>query len=290
MDLLTAAKERLGFFKHCCDDIVVVNPLSHQVLMSSAKQRPSCFAYFDKIHACENCIAMRATNTLETAHKYETRGDRILHVTASPVEYQGKLYIVELQKDVTEQFETMDGPTSTKKSMVELVEEGNARIVRDGSTGAYNRHYIEDRLPVELFGAQLDGRALSLLLFEVDQYEEILNDHGQAITNHVLLELVSLLNGSIRGDYDWVGRFRDRQLMVILRQAHFLATRKIGDKLKSLVERESFVVDGTSIDVTVTVGGAVNGEAVAGVDDMIEQAKKHLEEAKGKGGNCSLIL
>jgi diguanylate cyclase (GGDEF)-like protein len=290
MDLLTAAKERLGFFKHCYDEIVVVNPMSHQVLMSSEKQLSSCFAYFEKIHACENCIAMRATNTLETVHKYETRGDKILHVVASPVEYQGKLHIVELHKDVTKQFETMDGPVSGKRSMLDLVDDGNARIVRDGSTGAYNRHYIEDRLPVELYGAQIDGRALSLLVFEVDGYDEIVRDHGQDTMNRVLLELVALLNGSVRGDYDWVGRYRENQLMLILRQANFLATRKIADKLRSLVEAETFVIGGTPIEVTVTVGGAVNGDAVFGMDDMIDQSLAHLEEAREKGGNCSLVL
>ncbi|WP_369601384.1 GGDEF domain-containing protein [Hahella sp. SMD15-11] len=81
----------------------------------------------------------------------------------------------------------------------------------DPLTGAFNLRHLDFTLKQEVSRSETTGHPLSLIALEVDYYDQLLDVHGQNITQEVIVALARQLQGMTRaGDslyYDRNGRF-----------------------------------------------------------------------------------
>ncbi len=66
----------------------------------------------------------------------------------------------------------------------------------DPLTGIYNRRFMEQRLAEEISKARRYSFQLSVLLFDLDHFKRVNDEHGHQAGDQVLIEISALVNGA----------------------------------------------------------------------------------------------
>lgn len=155
---------------------------------------------------------------------------------------------------------------------------------------------IVSRPLVELFlerqvAAAKRGDDLSVVLFQLDEYDAFRQEHGGDAAEQLLQKLDEALRETVR-DSDVVGRYdRDQFLTLLLgedsRGAYMYADR-IQQKLSRLAIEGS---DGSLIDsgTTMSTGIATYSEDLATPDDLVQAAQRAADRAAAEGGDRILV-
>jgi len=161
--------------------------------------------------------------------------------------------------------------------------------LQDPLTGLYNRRYLDERLTSELAAARRHGRALSVVLADVDHFKAVNDRFGHLAGDEALKLLAIALRGAIRKE-DVLGRFGGEEFVVIARETGLAGARALGERIRAAVERCRCSFEGQPLGLTVSVGVTVSvgiSEYVAGASEreLIEAADRALYAAKNAGRN-----
>jgi diguanylate cyclase (GGDEF)-like protein len=170
-----------------------------------------------------------------------------------------------------------------------------ARIVRSGLTdyltGWHNRRYLQARLKEELVRAQRYGSGVYCLIFDVDKFKHINDQHGHLAGDTALREAAQRINDHIRGS-DAAARFGGDEFVVLApglaqEQALALAERIRDSVAATPVE----VVSGVQLTLTVSIGVAgviparTDKDLNAVAEQLLASADAALYRAKQNGRN-----
>ena len=86
---------------------------------------------------------------------------------------------------------------------------------RDGSTGVYNRAFMDAYLADQFEFAKTHGRHLSIMFFRVPDVEGVRQRFGEEQADHLRLQLAQWITGLLRGE-DLVARYEQNEFCVIL--------------------------------------------------------------------------
>ena len=194
------------------DVVRIVDPVQNRVIYLETKKTPltyseeSCYGFWAKNHFCENCISLRAIKEVDTFVKFEVINERIYMITASPVEHQGGNYAIEMLNDITDKsiLESIVG--RDKKDFTSFVLKFNDALVRDELTQLFNRRYINERLPVEIFQSLATKKSSTLIMVDIDEFKKMNDQHGHIAGDMVLQRFAKLLVRGLRSSDDWVAR------------------------------------------------------------------------------------
>ena len=158
--------------------------------------------------------------------------------------------------------------------------------VRDGLTGAYNRHFLDERLASELSFAKRHGTWLSVLFIDADHFKRVNDEHGHAAGDEVLRRIAKVLGEQVRSE-DEVARFGGEEFVVLLRGIHPPGVEIVADRLRAAVEALEIDVGGRSLRVTVSIGVATQSpeQERASVEALLAEADAALYRAKEAGRN-----
>jgi diguanylate cyclase (GGDEF)-like protein len=156
-------------------------------------------------------------------------------------------------------------------------------------TGLHNRRYFMERLSSELAAAQRHGRALSLLLIDVDHFKRLNDGRGHAAGDEALRMLARVLQGAVRKE-DVVARFGGEEFVVLARETSLSGARALAERVRKAVERSRCTFDRQEIAITVSIGVTVSQGLTAfergrTEQQMLEAADKALYRAKRQGRN-----
>jgi diguanylate cyclase (GGDEF)-like protein len=88
-------------------------------------------------------------------------------------------------------------------------------IDRDAHTGLYNHRFFRDALARELARARRYGHPLTLIVFDIDDFKQINDQHGHVAGNAILAALAGRLRGLVRAS-DIACRIGGDEFAVIL--------------------------------------------------------------------------
>jgi two-component system, cell cycle response regulator len=157
--------------------------------------------------------------------------------------------------------------------------------VKDSLTGTYNREHFDARLGSELSYARRHNTQMSLILFDVDHFKSINDNHGHPAGDAVLIELVASVGTMLRAE-DVLARYGGEEFAIVLRAIDRDGAGKLGERLRAAVEAMTIDVAGKSLKITVSVGCAslaCCGDAVASA--LVACADRRLYAAKRGGRN-----
>jgi len=159
--------------------------------------------------------------------------------------------------------------------------------VTDPLTGAFNREFMQRRLPTEVSQAEARGKPLAVAMIDVDHFKAINDRYGHGTGDLVLAEVAGRIRAAIRRD-DLLVRYGGEEFLVVLPETDLERAREVAERIRGGLMRDAVVLPdsagGGVLEVRVSVGVAAHG---GGGDPgtLVGRADAALYLAKGRGRN-----
>lgn len=158
----------------------------------------------------------------------------------------------------------------------------------DELTGLANRRKLSDRLELEIIRAGRFGRAVSLLIFDVDRFKAINDTSGHA-TGDAALKAIARRGSAVVRQTDMLARWGGDEFVLLMPETDQAQGLIISSRLKEAVETAA--AEPTEPSFTISGGMAtwIPAEGPATASDLMSRADTALYRAKGLGRNriCS---
>lgn len=153
---------------------------------------------------------------------------------------------------------------------------------RDGLTGLFNHRYFERRINREIDNAKKDGRPLSLLFLDVDNFGEVNRQYGYPTGDEALRYVVGVMNESVRS-VDWTARYGGEEFCVVMPVTPLEEATIVAERIRRHIKAgEVTAYDGRRLTLTVSIGLAqlnMDNRMI----DFIQRASSKTREAKRAG-------
>ncbi len=158
----------------------------------------------------------------------------------------------------------------------------------DPLTGVPNRRHFEECSAQIIAAREANGRAVAVLMVDVDHFKKINDTYGHPAGDEVLKVVARRCRDALR-ERDLFARFGGEEFIALLAASAVDEIPAAAERLRSAVAAEPILVGSDRISVSVSVGGAI-GEALPDGDqklleDLISRADEALYEAKTSGRN-----
>jgi diguanylate cyclase (GGDEF)-like protein len=108
------------------------------------------------------------------------------------------------------------------------------QVVHDPLTGLYNRRMLDQLLPQLVSQSLAEGNPLSLILLDVDRFQEVNNTLGRTAGDALLRSVAQIIRGTIR-DSDFACRYGGDEFAILLPGCPGSVAKRISERLQSLV-------------------------------------------------------
>lgn len=170
-------------------------------------------------------------------------------------------------------------------SVVALLEELEHLTGTDPVSGVRSRYRITLDMAIAGATAQTYGAWLGLCLIDIDHFKRVNDTYGHNTGDEVLTEVGRRLGAAITRDAR-VGRYGGEEFLAVLPRADDQDTTRAAEEFRRAIESEPIKLkDGTSIEVTVSVGAVASYGPHAQVERLATGADHAMYEAKDLGRN-----
>ncbi|KPK11808.1 MAG: hypothetical protein AMJ68_04545 [Acidithiobacillales bacterium SG8_45] len=142
---------------------------------------------------------------------------------------------------------------------------------RDALTGLFNRHYFTKELGHALNAVKKEGKAVSLIYFDLYQLEEINNTLGYTVGDGMLLKITKLLKEHLDAD-SMLARFGDEELTILLPAKDHAAAETLAAELKQALDNANIIAGNQKQKCGCAVGTAQITADMKSVHEAITQA------------------
>lgn len=163
-----------------------------------------------------------------------------------------------------------------------------AHGLRDDLTGCHNRKHTLEVLQAEVARARRSTASLSVVMFDVDNFKAINDQHGHAGGDAVLRAIGARLRESLRKS-DVRCRYGGDEFLIVLPDTTHEGAAHVGEWLRDQLEQLNVGAAGQPVPVTVSVGVATTQNHLESVEGLIDRADRALYQAKAAGRNCVRI-
>ena len=276
-------------FHKLFDIIRVIDPVKKRVIdydeIGERGQGSICYDFWKTGTQCNNCVSARAMNENDTFIKVEHNDGRLFLIMASPIKLEEDNYVVEMLKDITETGVITILKEKGIKETNNIIAELNEKSVTDELTGIYNRRYINERLPADIYTAMLNQKKLSVIMLDIDYFKEINDTYGHIVGDTVIKELCKTMKAKIRKGYDWIARYGGEEFLIVLMDADQEVAYKISEKIRIALADKVIRYNDLIIRVTVSVGNYTIEPGTKGFNEVLQAVDRNLYKAKNKGRN-----
>jgi diguanylate cyclase (GGDEF)-like protein/PAS domain S-box-containing protein len=155
---------------------------------------------------------------------------------------------------------------------------------RDPLTGAYNRSVLYETLESEVLRVRRYGGGLAVIMFDIDQFKEINDDHGHLAGDRVLTAIAELVRGALRG-FDRLCRYSGEEFLIIAPGTDLRQAARLAERLRVQIASASF---DTVSRVTCSFGVCeYGGEEDA--DALVRRAEDLMYQARRAGRSSTAV-
>jgi two-component system cell cycle response regulator len=156
----------------------------------------------------------------------------------------------------------------------------------DPLTGLYNRRYMETHVGTLVERSAARGKALSVLILDIDYFKSINDNFGHDTGDDVLREFAERLKASIRG-IDLACRFGGEEFVVVMPDTDLGVATLVAERIRRRIAGEPFPIEkgARGIEVTISIGIAARMGPQDNASHMLKRADDALYRAKRDGRN-----
>lgn len=151
--------------------------------------------------------------------------------------------------------------------------------ITDPLTGLPNRRALFD-----LHRHRSFGPSMAVIVFDVDRFKAVNDQHGHAIGDLVLKIFAEELSTGLRAS-DTVARLGGEEFALVLDNALSGRAEQIAERIRCAFAAREITVDGKRFACTVSAGIALGAVKGVGFDTVLSAADKALYTAKRNGRN-----
>ena len=160
--------------------------------------------------------------------------------------------------------------------------------VTDQLTGLYNRRYLASHLSAMFDRAYWTGRALSVMVLDIDHFKAINDTYGHDAGDKVLQGFADVITRSVRG-IDLACRYGGEEFLVAMPDTDVSFAEIVAERLREEVEASEFVVnagrDALKVTVSIGISSTDDGPDSDTAQKLIKRADEALYNAKTGGRN-----
>lgn len=156
--------------------------------------------------------------------------------------------------------------------------------LRDRLTGLFSRNYLENRLESDVAMALRHGKPLALAMFAVDNPQRLVEQHGQAVLDHVYRELARRVLEITRSD-DLLSRSGD-EFVHVCRDVDAMRAIRAALRVHATLAEHTFSTPTEPLRITLSLGVAdlaLLHEPTA--EALLKASESALMVARRTGGN-----
>jgi diguanylate cyclase len=157
----------------------------------------------------------------------------------------------------------------------------------DGLTGIGNRRAVDLELSRHLAIWQRYGTQFSVILFDIDRFKNVNDEHGHAAGDAVLRAMARVIRDNLR-DVDFAARYGGEEFAVILPDTDHHGALTAGDRIRKAVAAVQVPWHDKQLSITVSVGIAglsLRDDAAA----LMRRADEALYISKRAGRNRTTL-
>jgi len=199
---------------------------------------------------------------------------------------------VRIVQETNEKLERglIDRTRELRTAMAQLGE-ANVKLLeysqRDPLTGAYNRRYFHEAFTRLLEECHADGRALAMLLLDLDHFKRINDRHGHQAGDACLVQAARSIEAVAHPHGALVARFGGEEFVVLLACNGAQDALQVAEAIRLHIQQHPVAHDGTHIHLSASIGlHTVAAGRGMGQEDIIRIADAALYRAKDDGRNC----
>jgi diguanylate cyclase (GGDEF)-like protein len=160
----------------------------------------------------------------------------------------------------------------------------------DKLTGVSNRQSLLAHLFNEVERANRYERPLSVAFVDIDHFKAVNDTYGHSTGDIVLRSVAQTLKANLRAT-DMVGRYGGEEFMLVLTETDVEEGAILAEKVRNLVARETFNVEGNpALSVTISIGIAGGMGRALVTDTLARDADAAMYSAKSLGRNQTYIF
>jgi diguanylate cyclase (GGDEF)-like protein/putative nucleotidyltransferase with HDIG domain len=152
---------------------------------------------------------------------------------------------------------------------------------RDVLTGAFNRRSLYEQLEVLWTEHQSSGQALNCIMFDVDHFKKLNDNHGHAVGDQVLKDVARTIQQSVPAP-GFAGRYGGEEFCVVLPAMSAAEATQVGEAIRQAIETQ--LAEPYRVTASLGVSGSEFG--ATSFQAIIEQADQGLYAAKHAGRNA----
>lgn len=154
---------------------------------------------------------------------------------------------------------------------------------RDPLTALPNRRYIEMKVDQGLEEHRRFDRPYGLLLFDLDRFKQVNDNHGHEAGDALLKTIAQILTRGLR-PVDIVGRWGGEEFLVLMPDLDAIALGDLAERCRVLIAQAAVEADSARVSVTASIGATVLSHADSATI-AIRRADELMYQSKHSGGD-----
>ncbi len=164
------------------------------------------------------------------------------------------------------------------------------RATIDRLTSVANRQALLAALFAEVERASRYERPLCVAFVDIDHFKSVNDTYGHAAGDIVLRGVAQTISENLRTS-DLIGRYGGEEFMLILTETNVEEGAALSEKLRVLVERMKFSIEGNpALSVTISIGIVGGSGQQLRMENLVRDADAAMYSAKSLGRNQTYIF
>ena len=189
-----------------------------------------------------------------------------------------------IESNITEEKEIRLNLAAEIETRKHLEQQLRHLATHDELTQLPNRRHFIQQGAEELERARRHKRDLSVLIVDLDLFKDVNDRHGHSVGDEVLQGFAQRCRLVLR-ESDLAARIGGEEFAVLLPETNREDAFQVAERLRSTMADHPIATQAGPVTATLSIGAATLGREHTSMERMLQEADKHLYQAKESGRN-----